>query len=256
MTDAERARCRTNGVRRLVRAKLGYEAYAVLAHRDSAVTDLSRTELYGAIGQLVADGNKLVPNTRARWNAVAEDLPDTPIKVYVPSASAPTWDAFVNLVLRPGCEAIPAMQQLEATERLRTCARVRSDDRLGHYRASDPELPDRLRDERNALAAINLADRERFAPAMRPLAVDGAKPTIAAISAGRYAAAQPIYAYIKAQHYAHVPGFLYYVDELTSKRALGHQGYLREAGLTPLTQRAWRAQRATAIGMNPISLVE
>ncbi len=256
MSDSERARCRNNGIRQIVRAKIGYEAYAVLAHRDFPIDNLSRVALYGAVGQFVADGASLVPNTRTSWDDVASHMPSEPINVFVPSASAPSWEAFVNLVIRPGCQKVPAMQRLEINERLRTCARVRTDGRLGRYRASDPDLPDMLCNQPKALAVVDLANHQRFAPAMQPIKIDGAAPTVAAISQGRYTAAQPLYAYVKAQHYDHVPGFLYYVDELTSKRALGRDGYLRDAGVTPLTEAEWQKQRSMAISMIPISLTD
>jgi phosphate transport system substrate-binding protein len=256
MTDGERQRCRGNGVRRLVRAKIGYEAYAVLAPRDFPLDSLSPVALYGALGQLVADGDSLITNTRRTWNAVAAHLPERPINVIAPAANAPSWEAFVNLVLRPGCETLPAMRGLNTRERLRTCGRMRGDGRLARYRRTDSDLARTLRNQPDALAVVDLAHHARFTPEMQPLEINGVAPTIEAISAGRYVAAQPIYAYFKAQHYDHVPGFLAYVSELTSRRAIGREGYLRDAGLTPLTRAAWRAERATAIGMNPIKLTD
>jgi phosphate transport system substrate-binding protein len=256
MSDSEITTCKARGVRQLVRAKLGYEAYAVVAHPDSPLESVTDAQLYGALGQLVADGNSLIPNNRESWTEVASSLPDIPIRVYAPSAASPTWDAFVNLVLIEGCETAPAFRSLSTSERFRTCIRMRTDENLRRYREGDATVFEDVRNQGNAVAIMDLATHRERAPDLKALAMNGVMPSIQSVSDGEYPAARPIYAYVKAQHYEHVPGLLEYVDELTSRRAVGHDGYLREAGLTPLATASWQAERRTAIGMNPMNLTQ
>jgi len=63
----------------------------------------------------------------------------------------------------------------------------------------------------------------------------------------------PLYLYVRLAHDERVPGILEFVAEYTSDRAWGPEGYLVETGLVPLSFHGRIAQRANAIGLNPMS---
>jgi hypothetical protein len=56
----------------------------------------------------------------------------------------------------------------------------------------------------------------------------------------------------KNQHYELVPGLLEFIDEYTSERAWGPDGYLVDEGLVTLADEERQAQRSNAIGLNPM----
>ena len=64
------------------------------------------------------------------------------------------------------------------------------------------------------------------------------------ISSYEYAAARPLFFYIKKQHADVIPGLREFMAEFVSERAMGLDGYLFAAGLVPLVPSKTREQIA------------
>jgi phosphate transport system substrate-binding protein len=76
--------------------------------------------------------------------------------------------------------------------------------------------------------------------------VDGVEPTFEAIADGSYPVSRPLYFYVKKAHVGVIPGLKEYLQEFTSEKAWGEEGYLSERGLIPLPD-AERAQVKAAV---------
>ena len=64
--------------------------------------------------------------------------------------------------------------------------------------------------------------------------VDGVFPEFEAISSGKYPVSRSLFFYIKNAHAEVIPGIKQYVEEFTSAKAIGSDGYLVSKGLIPL----------------------
>jgi phosphate transport system substrate-binding protein len=76
--------------------------------------------------------------------------------------------------------------------------------------------------------------------------IDGVAPTFDAIAEGEYPVSRPLYFYAKKAHVGVIPGLRGYLQEFTSERAWGEEGYLSDRGLIPMPD-AERAEVAAAV---------
>ena len=65
--------------------------------------------------------------------------------------------------------------------------------------------------------------------------IDDQEPAFEAIADGGYPISRPLYFYAKAAHVGAIPGMRAFLDEFTSTRAMGEEGYLSDKGLIPLS---------------------
>ena len=64
--------------------------------------------------------------------------------------------------------------------------------------------------------------------------VDGVQPTFDAIADGQYPVSRPLFFYVKKAHVDVIPGMKEYLQEFTSEKAWGPDGYLTEKGMIPM----------------------
>ena len=64
--------------------------------------------------------------------------------------------------------------------------------------------------------------------------VDGVQPTFDAIADGQYPVSRPLFFYVKKAHADVIPGMKEYLQEFTSEKAWGPDGYLTEKGMIPM----------------------
>jgi phosphate transport system substrate-binding protein len=76
--------------------------------------------------------------------------------------------------------------------------------------------------------------------------VDGVQPEFDAIADGQYPVSRPLYFYVKKAHVDDIPGIKAYLEEFTSEKAWGEDGYLAEKGMIPMPD-AERQQFRSAI---------
>lgn len=114
------------------------------------------------------------------------------------------------------------------------------------------EVVQRLQKRRHAVGILDCVAYELFEDLLVANALDGVVPDFETISDGGYSASHALYMYVKNQHYSDIPGMLAFINESTSERAFGPDGYLIDDGLIPLNPADRLAARATAIGLNPM----
>ena len=64
--------------------------------------------------------------------------------------------------------------------------------------------------------------------------VDGVEPTFENIAAQDYPVSRPLYIYVKKAHVGAIPGIEEFLDEFTSDKAWGEEGYLADKGMIPM----------------------
>ena len=252
MWNAEVAACEKNGVKRITEIKVGYEGLVLAGKRGGPRLNIGKTQLFAALArQLPVDG-KLVKNPHKRWSDIDPRLPDLAIRVIGPNASAELRELLLSTVMDQGCRDYPGVTALPAAKRDRVCTTLRNDGIYVEVAKTYDDAIDRVSRSRRVFALIPYSD---FVPHARRLAahpIDGVLPSPVTIAMGAYPVTCAIHVYVKNQHYEQVPGILEFVTEFTSHWTWGPEGYLVDAGLIPMSHQDRIAQRANAIGLNPM----
>ena len=108
--------CDKNGVKEIVEIKVGYDGIVLANSKQAEQLKLSRRDLFLALAKDVPnpeDPSKLVANPYKTWKDINKDLPDTKIEVLGPPPTSGTRDAFVELVMEPGCSEFDSIKTLE-----------------------------------------------------------------------------------------------------------------------------------------------
>ena len=109
--------CAKNGVNEVVEVKVGYDGIVVANSRKAEPFSLSRQELFMALAKQVPDADgKLVANPYKTWKEINPALPETKIEVLGPPPTSGTRDAFLELVMDPGCEAFASIKAMKKTD--------------------------------------------------------------------------------------------------------------------------------------------
>ncbi|HEX2164223.1 MAG TPA: PstS family phosphate ABC transporter substrate-binding protein [Thermoanaerobaculia bacterium] len=232
--------CAGNGVRGITEIRIGYDGIVVAHAAGGEPFALTRRQLFLALARQVPQGDaagKLVDNPYTSWHQIDPSLPAREIEVLGPPPTSGTRDAFVELVLEPGCgewEWIAALADSDEGRFQEICHTLREDGAWVEAGENDNLIVQKLAANPDALGVFGYSfldeNRDRLAGAT----VDGVAPTFEAIAAGRYPVSRPLFVYVKDAHVGRVPGLAELVREYVSDRAIGGEGYLTELGLVPL----------------------
>ncbi|MDD3449688.1 MAG: PstS family phosphate ABC transporter substrate-binding protein [Gammaproteobacteria bacterium] len=252
--------CAANGVKEIVEVKIGYDGIAVANSKQATQFDLTRRDLYLALAKDVpaADGSeKLVPNPYKTWKDVNPALPATAIEVLGPPPTSGTRDAFVELVMEHGCKDTPwvaAMAKSDKNAFKAACFTVREDGAYIEAGENDNLIVQKLEANPNALGIFGFSFLDQNTDMVQGSLIDGVAPTFEAIASGDYPVSRPLFFYVKKAHVGVIPGMQEYVDEFTSDKAWGPEGYLADKGLIPMPE-AERAKFADdARNMTPMEM--
>lgn len=252
MSDQEFERCRQQGIRSITEFKIGHNGIVFAKAEGANTMNLSKHALFAAIAKHVIVDGHVVENPHRTWKDVDPALPNQRIEVVGPPPGSPLRDSFLGLVMAEGCMQHPGIDTLSADRRDEVCTMIRTDGRYVQAPENSVEVVQRLHKRRHAVGILDCVAYELFEDLLDANALDGVAPDFETISDGRYSASFALYMYVKNQHYSDVPGMLAFVNEQTSERAFGPEGYLTDDGLIPLNPADRLAARATAIGLNPM----
>ena len=264
--------CQANGVTDIVEVLVGYDGIALANSKQAPRLELSRKDLYMALAKDVPGTNgQLVPNPNKTWKDVNPSLPATPIEVLGPPPTSGTRDAFAELALGGGAQAVPDLETLRRLEadqvddikalmtRLAipqgvydalvekkgkapkgkdvfkaVAYAVREDGAYIEAGENDNLIVQKLEANPNAVGIFGFSFLEENGDKVQGSVVDGVAPSFDSIASGDYPVSRPLYFYIKAAHVGKIPGIQEYAMEFASNRAMGEDGYLPERGLIPL----------------------
>lgn len=231
--------CAQNGVKEIVEVLIGYDGIVVANAKGQAPLSLSRKDLFLALAKQVPDSaGKMIANPYQTWKDINPALPNAKIEVLGPPPTSGTRDAFVELVMDVGCEQVEAMHALEGDKLKQACQTMREDGVYVEMGENDNLIVQKLTANSNALGIFGFSFLEQNSDKVQGSLVDGEKPTFDTIADGSYPVSRPLYFYVKKAHVDMIPGIREYLEEFTSERAWGGEGYLADKGMIPLADDA------------------
>jgi phosphate transport system substrate-binding protein len=260
MNAGEYATCQKNGVKDIVEVKVGYDGIVLAQSKAGAPLSLTRKDVYLALAKMVPDPanpQNLIPNPFTTWKDVNKSLPAVKIEVLGPPPTSGTRDSFVELYLEAGCRTFAWLNSLRSQDEprfKRACDTVREDGSYVEAGENDNLIVQKLVANKDAVGIFGYSFLEENLDKLKGAMVDGVSPTFETVSSGKYPASRPLFIYVKKQHVGLIQGIPEFIDEYTSEKALGDEGYLADKGLVPPTKAEIGKIRADAKAMKPLKL--
>ncbi|MDP2120972.1 MAG: PstS family phosphate ABC transporter substrate-binding protein [Hoeflea sp.] len=232
--------CTTNGVTDITEALIGYDGLSMaVSRKNDFAWDLTEEQIFRAVAaELPNEAGELVANPNQMWSDVDPSLPAFKIVVIGPPPTSGTRDAFVELTLHDGCDAIPAIAAIKkdnADKWNEVCSRVRQDGLFIEAGENDNLIVQSLESDPNAVGIFGYSFLYENLDKLKGVSINGVEPTFDTIADGSYPVARPLYFYVKNAHRGVIPGLEEFLAEYVSDEALATGGYLAERGLTPLS---------------------
>ena len=284
--------CQSNGVKDIVEVLVGYDGIAIANSTKASQFKLSRKDLYLALAKDVpGEDGKLMANPHKTWKDVNPALPATRIEVLGPPPTSGTRDAFAELALGGGAQAIPDLKTLRGLKAeqvgeikaimaklgmpagvyvalaqkkgkapkgkdvFKTVAyAVREDGAYIEAGENDNLIVQKLEANPDALGIFGFSFLEENGDKVRGSSVDGVVPGFDSIASGDYPVSRPLYFYIKGAHVGKIPGIQEYAAAFTSNKAMGEDGYLPEKGLIPLSDEELQQVQADVENLKRLEL--
>lgn len=247
--------CASNGIDEIIEVKIGYDGIAFANAKDAEHLEISRAQLFMALAKDLPDASgELKPNPYNKWSDIDPSLPNYEIEVLGPPPTSGTRDAFVELVMEEGCEAVPAVAALEEKDEdvfEAVCKSMREDGRFIEAGENDNLIVQKLVASPEAFGIFGFGFLEENADKVQAAHIGGVEPTFDTIGDGSYPVSRSLFFYVKKAHVDVIPGMAEYLAEFTSQDAIGEFGYLTDRGLIPLGQREWSAVRNAVVNLEP-----
>lgn len=252
---SEIALCAEAGVTEITELKIGYDGIVLANAKDSVEYDLTKEQIFLALGREVPKDGKLVENFYEKWNEIDPSLPDVNIAVYGPPPTSGTRDAFVEIVMEQACEHFPEFEVAYTDKKVRAgnCKQLREDGAFIEAGENDNIIVQKLTTNPEAIGLFGFSFLEQNSALVKGNKVGGISPTFENIASGEYGIARSLYVYAKNAHAETIPGLREFAVELTSDDAVGMDGYLIYKGLIPLPGEAHVAVKETAKELKPLS---
>lgn len=238
--------CAGNGVKEIIEVKIGYDGIVLANSKKSTALKLTRKDVFLALAKQVPDpkgGEKLVANPYKTWREVNSSLPATAIEVLGPPPTSGTRDAFIELVMDEGAKEFPwlkAMEKSDGKAFKKVAGSMREDGAFVEAGENDNLIVQKLEVNPKAVGIFGFSFLEQNGDKLQGSLVDGVAPTFEAIADGKYPVSRPLYFYVKKAHVGMISGIKEYLNEFTSEKAWGNDGYLSDKGLIPMP----KAERA------------
>ncbi|MGB8273977.1 MAG: PstS family phosphate ABC transporter substrate-binding protein [Alphaproteobacteria bacterium] len=246
--------CAKNGANQIAEVKIGYDGIVFSNSIKAQPIPLTREQIYLAIAKQVPQKGKLVANPYKTWNEIDPSLPKQEIIVYGPAPNHGTRDALVELVMDEACKKFTEISSLEEAAQKKACETVREDGAFVEVSESYNVTLEKLVKNPTAIGIFGFSYFDNNRDKVRAATVDGVEPTFENISSQKYPVSRSLYFYVKIAHVGAIPGIKEYVDEFTSEKAWGPNGYLAEKGLIPLPDAERKIQREIAMKLTPLTM--
>ena len=233
MTRAEYEACRRRGIT-VSELKLGHQAVVLAKARRGAPLALTRRQVFLALARQVPINGQLTDNPYRLWSDIDFALPVKTIQVYGPPAISAARGAFGELAMVPAARAFPGLRTLSGDALSAFGQSLRADGGFTEVATMEEAGLQTLQARPDALGLFGFTVLQQNAAQLQGIAIDGVAPSAESIAAGRYPLARPVYAYVKRENLAVIPGLHDYAKELAGETATGPGGYLVRRGLVPL----------------------
>lgn len=255
---SEFKKCQTNGVKDIIEVHIGYDGIVIANSVTVAPMKLSRKDIFLALAAQVpgATEGELIDNPYSTWKQVNSALPNIAIEVLGPPPTSGTRDAFAELGLEGGCKAIPWIKAMKKTDKSAykaLCHTVREDGRYIEAGENDNLIVQKLEANPAALGVFGFSFLDQNADKVQGAQIESVAPTFESIADKSYSISRPLFFYVKKAHVGVVPGIQGYLNEFTSEKAWGEEGYLAEKGMIPLPIEERRVMAKNTRGLVPMS---
>ncbi len=254
--ESEVETCRSNGVTEIVEVKIGFDGIVLANAKGGERLDFTKEQIFRALAKEVPVQGKLFANPYTTWKDVDPSLPAAKIEVLGPPPTSGTRDAFVELAMEGGATGIPMLGKLRGEDKKAFKAvahAIREDGAYIEAGENDNLIVQKLEANPSAFGIFGFSFLDQNADKVQGNKVGGVEPTFENIAAGDYGISRSLYFYVKKAHVGVVPGLQEFVDEFTSDRATGDEGYLADKGLIPLPEAERAEVRNAARGMTPMT---
>jgi phosphate transport system substrate-binding protein len=133
-----------------------------------------------------------------------------------------------------GCEEFKSIKALDKTQMKAACQTVREDGAFIEAGENDNLIVQKLEANPNALGIFGFSFLDQNMDKIQGSFVDGVQPEFDAIADGTYPVSRPLFFYVKKAHVDVIPGMKEYLNEFTSEKAWGPDGYLTDKGMIPM----------------------
>ena len=245
---SEFKKCQGNGVKDIIEVQIGYDGIVIANSVDTKPMNLTRKDIFLALAAKVpgATDGELIDNPYTTWQQVNPELPDAGIEVLGPPPTSGTRDAFAELAMEGGCKKIAWIAALKKTDKnafKQLCHTVREDGRYIEAGENDNLIVQKLEANPSALGVFGFSFLDQNADKVQGASIENVMPTFESIADKTYPISRPLFFYVKKAHVGVVPGIKGFLNEFTSEKAWGEDGYLAEKGMIPLPT-AERAEMA------------
>lgn len=251
--------CQANGVKDIIEVKIGYDGIAVANSKKGVPMSLTTTDLFLALAKEVPDpagGEKLIANPYKTWKEVNSSLPAIDIEVLGPPPTSGTRDAFSELAMEGGCKSfdwIKAIKDADEDKFKSICHTIREDGAYIEAGENDNLIVQKLDANPKAVGVFGFSFLEENLDKIRGSEIGGVAPEFETISDGSYPISRPLYIYVKKAHAGVIPGIQEFINEFTSDKAYGEEGYLSDRGLIPMPDEERAEFTSNAKNLKPLS---
>lgn len=234
--------CQKNNVKDIVEVMIGYDGIVLANSVDSPSLAISTKEIYLALAKVIPDPKnpkKLIKNPYQTWQQINPSFPKTKIVVLGPPPTSGTRDAFVELAMESGCSTFASMKALKAENKKKfkaACRGLREDGAFVEAGENDNLIVQKLAASPESYGIFGFSFLEENRDKVQGATIGGVAPTYENISDASYPVSRSMFMYVKKAHVNVVPGLKEFLNELTSKRAMGEDGYMSEKGMVPLPE--------------------
>ncbi len=259
MKSSEFKMCQENGVKGIVEVLIGYDGIVVANDIKSHTFALTRKDLFLALAKEVPsekDG-ELIVNPNKTWHDVRAELPNVKIEVLGPPPTSGTRDAFVELAMEGGCKQFPWIKSTKKKDKTKyksICHTIREDGAYIEAGENDNLIIQKLQKNPDALGIFGFSFLDQNSDLVKGAAIDGSAPEFESIADGSYPVSRPLYFYVKKAHVGKIPGMSEFLEEFTSHKAMGEEGYLIDKGLIPLDEEKYQKVFSDVKNLSNLSL--
>jgi len=267
MTNASRrikksevALCNKNGVKNIVEVKIGYDGIVIANSKKVKPMELTRRDLFLALAKNIPDPGgqeNVTPNPYTRWSDINPQLPAVKIEVLGPPPTSGTRDAFVELVMEEGAKSFAWIKALAESDKAKfkeIAHTMREDGAFVEAGENDNLIVQKLDVNPDALGIFGFSFLDQNTDKIQGSFIDGVEPTFEAIADGQYPVSRPLYLYVKKAHAGVIPGINEFLNEFTSEKAWGEDGYLADKGMIPMPEQEREKFHEDATKLNTLTL--
>ncbi len=225
-----------NGVTDIVEIKVGFDGIAIAQNKNNPIFNLTLEQISLAVAEKVPDGaGGFQANAYQKWNEIDPSLPDRAIVILGPPTTSGTRDAFHELVLHEGAEALGYPDAMDGKDDGKVKYQsVRQDGKWVDSGENDNLIVQKLTQDPNALGIFGYSFLAENDDKIAAVKVNDTLPNMDTISSADYPVSRSLFFYVKKAHIGKVPGLAEYVDLFLNDAMIGPDGILKTIGLVPL----------------------